>query len=989
MQLETALDGTAETSLPPGTYTLRSVEPLEFQGKTYRWEVQLTLSRADISVGLNNGNAITTDIEVVESPAVADHLPALFERLKNSVVTIISEFGQGTGFLIDPAGLLLTNAHVVQQSEYLAAQFDDRRKVRVTLLTSDVENDLAILWINPAAFPEAIVAPIGSPTPLAVGQAVFTVGNPLDQERVLTSGLISRVEATRIVSDINTNPGNSGGPLFNSTGEVIGVTTFVSQGGIGPGLSGVVRIEEAMPLLEQAKTRREGFLMPSTSLLPVIPSDPYPADALKALAVGENVNSDPYVFSVDDFDVTIFTPTFLYRINASEFLRVQREQQKRKAKRGAPGSDLTKPWEVAAERGNFKPLTIIHIAPKTRQKFWASWGASTGDKNVSVKEFKTDFYRMNLLCAGKEVEPVVPGRTPVAVDDRSGDVRITDSTYLGWYSYLPSAITPDCAKMTIEIFADKNVPPVTKVLGKSTVHAVWNDFTPYRQAMAGRREAERSGSEPDEDVSLQTFVDINADLMNLGAGSAAWADYDNDGDLDILVTGLDGSVRYSKIYRNDDNRFVDIKTRLEPVSHGSSAVWGDYDNDNDLDILLAGRTGEDLSENLRTTKLYRNDGGRFVDTKTDLFPLSGSSAAWGDYDNDGDLDVLVTGWDGTSRGVSTKSKTHAKLYRNDHGRFVAIATGLSGVTVGTSAWGDYDNDGDLDIVIAGWDGEAYTATVYQNFDGRFLDIDARLTGVQGGTVAWGDYDNDGDVDILLTGRDGDRGYAKVYRNDGGRFVDINARLTGVDQSGAAWGDYDNDGDLDILVTGREGRSTPHSRVYRNDRGSFVDIGAELMGVHNQGGVAWGDYDNDGDLDILLTGMNDRSFHSKVYRNESGTVNTAPTIPVNLSSSMRGGEATLSWNPSTDAQTAQNSLTYNLWVGTTPDGVEIVSPAANLESGHRTIPGLGNVSHHTTWTIKNLPPGTYYWSVQAIDNGFVGSAFAPAGTFIISANSENK
>ena len=62
--------------------------------------------------------------------------------------------------------------------------------------------------------------------------------------------------------------------------------------------------------------------------------------------------------------------------------------------------------------------------------------------------------------------------------------------------------------------------------------------------------------------------------MNLGAGSAAWADYDNDGDLDILVTGLDGSVRYSKIYRNDDNRFVDIKTRLEPVSHGSSAVWG-------------------------------------------------------------------------------------------------------------------------------------------------------------------------------------------------------------------------------------------------------------------------------------------------------------------------------------------------------------------------------------------------------------------------------
>lgn len=487
IEMKTALDGTAETSLPPGTYTLKTIEPLEFQGKTYRWEVQLTVAGEDVTVELNNDNAKTVAIEDGERSALPDNLPVLFERLKNSVVTIESEFGKGTGFLVDPEGLLLTNTHVVHQSEYVAAQFDDQRKVRVTHLASDLEKDLTVLWMNPTAFPEAIVAPIGCPPPPTVGETVFTVGNPLDQERVLTSGVIGQVEPTGIVSDINVNPGNSGGPLLNSVGEVVGVTTALSQGGTGPGLSWVVRIEEAIPLLEQARRLKDRSEVPSASLLPVMPVDPYPADALKAIAVSEKVESKPYAFSVEDFVVTIFTPPYLYRIKASQLLRLQKEQAKRKAKRGTSDSESTKPWEVVAERGTFRPVTVIHVSPKTRQKFWASWGRSIkepGQEDISVKEFKTDFYRMRLLCAGVVVEPIFPGRTPIALDDRSGPVQITDKTHLGWYSYLPSAITPACAKMSIEIFPDKNVAPVVKALDPATVEAVWNDFAPYRQAQA-------------------------------------------------------------------------------------------------------------------------------------------------------------------------------------------------------------------------------------------------------------------------------------------------------------------------------------------------------------------------------------------------------------------------------------------------------------------------------------------------------------------------
>ncbi len=182
-------------------------------------------------------------------------------------------------------------------------------------------------------------------------------------------------------------------------------------------------------------------------------------------------------------------------------------------------------------------------------------------------------------------------------------------------------------------------------------------------------------------------------------------------------------------------------------------------------------------------------------------------------------------------------------------------------------WGDYDSDGDLDILLTG---AVRVGMVYRN-DGSdtFFDIDAGLIGVHNSSVAWGDYNNDGDLDILLTGDLNNARYSKVYRNDGSdTFIDIDAGLIDVYQSSVAWGDYDNDGDLDILLTG-DSSSGRFPMVYRNDGGGvFADISAGLTGV-SYGSVAWGDYDNDGDLDILLTGDSSSGNVSRVYRNDDG------------------------------------------------------------------------------------------------------------------------
>jgi len=461
-------------------------------------------------------------------------------------------------------------------------------------------------------------------------------------------------------------------------------------------------------------------------------------------------------------------------------------------------------------------------------------------------------------------------------------------------------------------------------------------------------------------ISVPVFSEqTGITLEGVQGSSVAWGDYDNDGDLDILLTGYSNSGYFSEIYRNDAGAFTAIDAGLTGVV-SSSVDWGDYDNDGDLDILLSGYYWDGGS--YFNSKIYRNDAGVFTDIDAGLTDLSDGSVAWGDYDNDGDLDILLTGYDG--------SNYFSKIYRNDAGVFTDINAGLAGVERSSADWGDYDNDGDLDILLTG----SWSSRVYRNDNGNFYDISAGLYGIWYGSASWGDYDNDGDLDILLTGS----GISRIYNNDAGVFTDISAGLLGVSYSSSFWGDYDNDGDLDILLAGQSGSGNV-SKIYRNDAGIFIDIGEELKGV-NSGSVVWGDYDNDGDLDIIVTGNGTSNYVSVVYRNNIPSTNTVPAAPANLVATPGSNVVTLGWDKSTDTETAQDGLSYNLYVGSSAGSIDRISPMANLTDGYRRIVQKGIQTN--SWTIKMLPAGTYYWSVQAIDNSFAGSAFATEGTFTI-------
>jgi len=201
--------------------------------------------------------------------------------------------------------------------------------------------------------------------------------------------------------------------------------------------------------------------------------------------------------------------------------------------------------------------------------------------------------------------------------------------------------------------------------------------------------------------------------------------------------------------------FTDISAALAGVAP-SAVAWGDYDNDGNLDILLTGETGSGP-----TTKVYRSNGGSgsFTDIGAALPDVRNGAVAWGDYDNDGDLDILLTG---NAAPSSQAGKLTAAVFKNDRGKFVDIYAALIGVHFSAAAWGDYDNDGDLDILLAGFSTVGEVTKIYRNDGGKFTELQAALDGVSHADVAWGDYDHDGDLDFLLTGSGGAYEISKIF-----------------------------------------------------------------------------------------------------------------------------------------------------------------------------------------------------------------------------------
>ncbi len=404
-------------------------------------------------------------------------------------------------------------------------------------------------------------------------------------------------------------------------------------------------------------------------------------------------------------------------------------------------------------------------------------------------------------------------------------------------------------------------------------------------------------------------------------GNPVWGDINNDGYLDLIVP--DHGLAVSKgpfVYLNNGGQsFIDIRTtsgirRGPELDDGDwhGYAFGDYDNDGNLDLYIAEGAKGQQGGTTKRDLLFRGHGDGTFEYASDTAGVEtsmnrGRCGYWLDYDNDSHLDLFVKNV--TGYNVLYKGDGNGTLTPVPNAGGLADAT--SGLNLGSiMSFADYDNDGFMDLIITG-DGNAQ-ALYHNQGDGTFIDATTAAGMVpltDGKGVAWGDYNNDGLMDLLIArGEQGSReSGVTLYRNNGdGTFIDRTSSA-GLDFIATCWavlwGDYDNDGFLDFFATNSavlgEGQSNPNFLYHNNGDGTFTNMAADAGvamedGVEVHKGAAWADYDNDGFLDLLVKdglgnegdeGAGAKGLHF-LFRNNG---NTNHFIKINLKGVQSNGQ----------------------------------------------------------------------------------------------------
>ncbi len=384
------------------------------------------------------------------------------------------------------------------------------------------------------------------------------------------------------------------------------------------------------------------------------------------------------------------------------------------------------------------------------------------------------------------------------------------------------ALAAPAAAQNFVVVADSTNPVVTAVHNQNYAGCAWVDLDDdgwLDLTIASRNFIMRN-------LGNGSFEQLGGKLQGQGSALATtWSDYDNDGDLDVFLSGNQTATNGSNFYRNDGN-ITFTKLTLEAIgdpitNSGWGAAFGDFDNDSFTDIVVAAANGFGGVDHVN--RLFHNDGdGTFtsVDTTVVTEELDAYTVPmWSDYDDDGDVDLFIGSGEISQADEDNLYKntlTENGVYGFERILTAPIATDL--VQGQVWSWIDYDNDRDLDAYLTNYSGGN---NLYRNDGGG---VYTKMTSGQVGTIAgqlgsflgnvWADFDHDGDLDCYATTDGGPVDYYWTNNGDGTFTQDVSSVLvtTPGPHYGSSVGDYDNDGDLDLYVSGK----TNSKMLVRND-----------------------------------------------------------------------------------------------------------------------------------------------------------------------------
>lgn len=508
-------------------------------------------------------------------------------------------------------------------------------------------------------------------------------------------------------------------------------------------------------------------------------------------------------------------------------------------------------------------------------------------------------------------------------------------------------------------------------------------------------------------VDWSVIADTSDGLPGTASGRLIWGDFNNDGHKDAFIIAGQGTGAANLFKNNGDGTFTEVQSGFFTGLSQSSAVFIDYDNDGNLDLVTVGfGTSKDAD---RRVYVYRNTGATgsylFEVDATQTAQLIGTCAGTNDavgrlinafdYNNDGWIDLVIMGYFQQETGIDEQQ--YGYLYKNVNGSFVKQENIIDGENFPTAAKGsvhigDVNNDGYQDILMQGagwvyapqagnWDWQG--AYLYiNNQDGTFSlsSYSPNLAARDNFESILADVNDDGNVDIVEI----NWGEANIHFGNGdGTFTKSVADVTGLL---TAWGtsittgDINNDGLTDILVSGMGGDAYPLTNstkiFYNNGDDTFTpaDVSGNMQA--RSGSVALVDIDGDGNLDYSAFGYGQdwATVFAKNTLNTGITANTAPTVPTNFAVSYSGGKFSFSWTASTDDFTPAAALRYNIYAKDETTGkiyayapVDITS--GKLKIGGSIVPLIAQTSFELT-----LPDGTYTFGVQAVDQSDAASVF---------------
>jgi hypothetical protein len=488
----------------------------------------------------------------------------------------------------------------------------------------------------------------------------------------------------------------------------------------------------------------------------------------------------------------------------------------------------------------------------------------------------------------------------------------------------------------------------------------------------------------------QLFERTSDDFLPVYGSQIKWADLDNDDDLDIAYTGFAEGANsyYVNIYENTNGSFTLKNAALPDIRNGAFA-FGDYDRDNDLDILLSG-----LSDAGNISALFENTGSLNFTLKYSFPGLINSHVSWFDIDNDEDLDFALTGVDDNSGGPDPFVEK-IFVYENDGSAFVEIQTDLPPCAQCSMDWADGNGDGRIDVIITGFGGDdsGHTNLYLNEGDNTFQKDELSIfKDLYNGDVKWGDFDADGDMDLLASGAASDGlFFTSVYENVQGTFTareDIALHpISDSWRNGTAWVDYDNDGLLDILVTGRGTSSLVLEYIFKRYKnqglGTFKEVEELAFEGLSDSSVDFGDFDNDGDVDLCFAGMSSQGPSTGIFENklmdELPVANTIPSAPAvtDLFEDFFRKEITLRCRAGSDGETPATALSYNFYLRNATS--MLVMPTSDLTAGFLTTTNPPN-AQAKLYKVNDMPEGQLFWAAQAIDGGKAGSPFSAENTF---------